>query len=251
LSLVIAVSILLRGRVRTVHLLFAAFAGDIGLWYLSQSLASLFNSWIFERFTGVLTLLLPQFALHLFAAMIPHEAERPSRLPRLAMLLAVPLVLLLLSPVQKHFLVRGFVFLHVFAFLTAGLVELWKRGAQSGSRATQRRVRLLVVLGALAALASVVDFVWFLGVGVTPPPVGAALSVVFLFVLAQAFAPRAIARRLRDVGASRCCHVCRHFDRGHFLRARYPGQVWHDVPERGSCSDRDPRAFRSSSRSGC
>lgn len=184
LSLVIAVSILLRGRVRTVHLLFAAFAGDIGFWYLSQSLANLFKSPILARITGILTLLLPQFALHLFAAMIPHEAERASRLPRLAMLLAVPLVLLLLSPVQEHPLVRVVVFLHVFAFLTAGLVELWKRGAQSGSRATQRRVRLLVVLGALAGLASMADFAWFLGV--TPPPVGAALSVVFLFVLAQA-----------------------------------------------------------------
>ena len=184
LSLVIAASILLRGRVRTVHLLFAAFAGDIGLWYLSQSLANLFESRVFERFTGVLTLVLPQFALHLFAAMIPHESEKPSRLPRLAMLLAVPLVLLLLSPVQNHWLIRVAVVLHVFAFLTAGLVELWKRGARSGSRATQRRVRLLVVLGALAGLASVADFAWF--IGVATPPVGAALSVVFLFVLAQA-----------------------------------------------------------------
>lgn len=184
LSLVIAVSILLRGRVRTVHLLFAAFAGDIGLWYLSQSLANLFAWSIFERFTGVLTLLLPLFALHLFAAMVPHETEYPSRLPRWAMLLAPPLALLLLSPVQRHPLLRGAVFLYVFAFLTAGLIELWQRGAQSASRATQRRVRLLVVLGALAGLASLADFAWFLGI--TPPPVGAALSVVFLFVLAQA-----------------------------------------------------------------
>ncbi len=180
----IAVSILLRGRVRTVHLLFAAFAGDIGLWYLSQSLANLFALPIFARFTGVLILLLPQLALHLFAAMIPHEGERPSRLPRLAMSFAVPLMLLLLSPWQKHPLVGSAVFLHVFSFLTAGLVELWNRGAQSGSRATQRRVRLLVVLGGLAALASVAELARFLVV--TPPPIGAALSVVFLFVLAQA-----------------------------------------------------------------
>lgn len=184
LSLVIAVSILLRGRVRTVHLLFAAFAGDVGLWYLSQSLANLFASSIFERFTGVLTLLLPLFALHLFRAMVPHETEYPSRLPRWAMIMAMPLALLLLSPAQKQPLLRVAVFLYVFAFLTAGLVELWQRGAQSSSRATQRRVRLLVVLGALAGLASLGDFAWFLGV--TPPPVGAALSVVFLFVLAQA-----------------------------------------------------------------
>jgi len=184
LALVIAISILLRGRVRTVHLLFAAFAGDIGLWYLSQSLAYLFDSPILVRLTGVLTLLLPQFALHLFAAMIPQESERPSQLRRWAMLLAFPLVILLLSPLHQLSLVRYAVFLHIFTFLTAGLIELWNRGARSGSRATQRRVRLLVVLGALAGLASVVDFAWFLGV--LAPPVGAALSIVFLFVLAQA-----------------------------------------------------------------
>src|SRR5262249_55322632 len=47
-----------------------------------------------------------------------------------------------------------------------------------------RRVRILVVIGALAGLASTADFAWFLGF--QPPPVGAALSIVFLFVLAEA-----------------------------------------------------------------
>ena len=184
LALVIAVSILLRGRVRTVHLLFAAFAGDIGLWYLSQSLFGFFQQTIWERFTAILAVLLPQFALHLFEAMIPHEGDRPSRLPRLAGVLAVPMVLLVLSPKQGFWLVRGAVFFYVFAFLTAGLWELGQRGARTATRATQRRVRFLVVIGALAGLASVADFAWFLGVN--PAPVGAALSVVFLFILAQA-----------------------------------------------------------------
>jgi len=184
LSLVIAVSILLRGRVRTVHLLFAAFAGDIGLWYLAQSFFGFFQATIWERFTAILAILLPQFALHLFEAMIPHEGDRRSRLPRLAGVLAVPMVLLIVSPQQGFWPVRGAVFFYVFAFLTAGLWELAQRGARSGSRATQRRVRFLVVIGALAGLASVADFAWFLGAH--PPPVGAALSVVFLFVLAQA-----------------------------------------------------------------
>ena len=60
------------------------------------------------------------------------------------------MMLLVLSPEQGRGLVRGAVFLYVFALLTAGLYELGQRGKKSASRATQRRVRFLVVVGALA-----------------------------------------------------------------------------------------------------
>lgn len=66
LALAIAASTLLRGRVRPVHFLFAAFSVDVGLWYLSQSLYGFFQAPIWQRFTFVLAVLLPQFALHLF-----------------------------------------------------------------------------------------------------------------------------------------------------------------------------------------
>ena len=184
LALAIAVSTLLRGRSRRVHLVFAAFSGDIGLWYLTQSFFGFSQAAIWERFTAVLAVLLPQFALHLFEALIPHEGSRPSKLLRLAGALGFIMTLLVLSPRQGALFVRVAVFFYVFALVTAGLFELNKRGRRSASRATQRRVRFVVVIGALAGLASIGDFAWF--VGVQPPPVGAALSVVFLFVLAQA-----------------------------------------------------------------
>lgn len=187
-ALAIAASTLLRGRVRTVHLFFAAFAADIGLWYLAQFFFGFFQASIWERFTGLLAVLLPQFALHLFDAMIPHEGKRPSRLLRVAHVFAVPLSVLVLIRWEAgswpDWVARIGVFVYVFALLTAGLYTLGQRGKRSPSRATQRRVRLLVVIGALAGLASVADFAWFLGA--EPPPVGAALSIVFLFVLAQA-----------------------------------------------------------------
>ncbi|WP_437817824.1 ATP-binding protein [Sorangium sp. So ce1078] len=188
LALAIAASTLLRGRVRRVHLFFAAFAADVGLWYLSQSLFGFFQASIWERFTAILAVLLPQFALQLFEAMIPHDGDRRSRLLRFAGVLVIPLFILVLVSREPgswlDWLTRGCIFLYVFALLTAGLYTLGQRGKQSSSRATQRRVRFLVVIGALAALASVADFAWFLGA--EPPPVGAALSIVFLFVLAQA-----------------------------------------------------------------
>jgi two-component system sensor histidine kinase HydH len=183
LALVIAASTLLRGRVRTVHLLFAAFAADVGLWYLSQSLFGFFKAEIWERFTAILAVLLPQLALQLFEAMIPHEPGRRSRLVKLAGVLLLPMALLVIGLPQSRIVQVGLM-IYVFALLSSGLFTLGQRGKQSSSRATQRRVRFLVLIGALACLASVAEYASF----IVPelPPVGAALSVVFLFMLAQA-----------------------------------------------------------------
>ena len=183
LALAIAASTLLRGRVRTVHLLFAAFAADVGLWYLAQSLFGFFRAEIWERFTAILAVLLPQFALQLFEAMIPHEPGHRSRLVKFAGVLVLPMALLVIG-LQESPIVRVGLLIYVFALLSSGLFTLGQRGEQSTSRATQRRVRFLVVVGAMACLASVMEYASFLVPDL--PPVGAALSVVFLFMLAQA-----------------------------------------------------------------
>jgi two-component system sensor histidine kinase HydH len=183
LAIAIAASTLLRGRVRTVHFLFAAFAADVGLWYLSQSLFGFFRAEIWERFTAILAVLLPQFALQLFESMIPHEPGRRSRLVKLAGILVLPMALLVIG-LQESSIVRIGLMIYVFALLSSGLATLYQRGKRSSSRATQRRVRFLVLVGALACLASVAEYASFLVPDL--PPVGAALSVVFLFMLAQA-----------------------------------------------------------------
>ena len=87
---------LLRGR-RAIHWLFAGFAADVAFWYGSQSLAYLFNEAIWERVTAVLTVLLPQFAVHLFQAVVPLEGATRSRLPRYASIAGVIMLALELS----------------------------------------------------------------------------------------------------------------------------------------------------------
>jgi two-component system, NtrC family, sensor histidine kinase HydH len=192
LALLIAGSTLLQGKVRPVHLLFAGFAGDIGFWYLSQSLLGFSrNKPFWQPIIALLAVLLPQFALHLFESMVPHEPGRRPRLIRFAGALSVPTVVLVVSPFQGLWFVRGLVFFYVFALLTAGLYTLGQRGKKSSSRAIQRRVRFLVAIGAAAGLATVVDFAWFVIPSlVNPvirlPPIGAALAIVFLFVLSHA-----------------------------------------------------------------
>ncbi len=184
LAIAIAVSALLRGRPRRVHLLFAAFAMILGLWYLSQAFLGLFQADIWQRFTTILAVLVPQVTVYLFEAMVPREPDARPPLPRFAWVLAVPFLVVAMTPFHQAVPVRVAVFCYVFALITLSLYELGQRGAKSPSRATQRRVRFLVVIGTLAGFATIVDFLWFLGV--PTPPVGAVLAVLFLFALSQA-----------------------------------------------------------------
>src|SRR6187549_323866 len=181
LALAIAVSVLLKGKPRLPQLFFTGLAGDIGLWYLAQWLYHVGRSDLWARWTAVLAVLLPQFAVHLFESIVP-EPGHPSSLKRVAGILMVPMLVLVLTE-HQHGLVRGAVFLYVFGLIAAALWTLAMRGERSGSRAVQRRVRFLVFIGALAAIFSLADFLWFIGAPL--PPVSAVLSIVFLFVLSE------------------------------------------------------------------
>jgi len=163
LALAIAVSMLLRRRPRRAQWFFAAFSADIGLWYVAQWLYLVQLSPIWAHFTAVLVVALPQFAVHLFEALVPRTSGG-RLLPRVAGLLFFPMLLLVLSPEHTASWVRGAVLAYVFGVLAAALWSLWRRGEGSGSRSTQKRVRFVVACGALATAFSLADFLWFVGV---------------------------------------------------------------------------------------
>ncbi len=183
LAFAIAASVLLRGRRRPNHRLFAAFAGDVALWYLAQSLYGIFQANIWARVTAVLAALLPHLAIRLFEAIVPPPAGTRRRLRRAALLLSVPVGLVVASPYYGHGYARGLVFFYAFGLLGAALWALAARGWASPSRATKGRVRYLVVVGALASAFNLFDFLWFIGAEL--PPFGSVLSVIFLFALAE------------------------------------------------------------------
>ena len=194
IAFAIALSMLLRGR-RMQHWLFAAFSTCVAFWYVSQSLSDLMKGLGFERVTAVLTVLLPQFAVHLFDSISPLEgrelqpADAPrSRLPKIATALALPMLALALSPYHDasaliRALVLGAVYFYVIGLLAAALIALWLRGQKSPSRAVRDRIRFLAAVGALAMTFTLADFLAFLGVYL--PPISAVLAIVFLFVLAE------------------------------------------------------------------
>jgi two-component system, NtrC family, sensor histidine kinase HydH len=194
IAFAIALSMLLRGR-RAQHWLFAAFSTCIAFWYVIQALHDLIedpSKGRFERATAALTVLLPQFAIHLFHSITPIEGKvTRSRLTKLAAALGVPMFAIALSPYPSASefvkgLVRGSVYLYVFGLLAAALISLWRRGEKSSSRAVRDRIRFLAAVGALAMTFQLADFLSFLGVYL--PPIGAVLAIVFLFVLAESLA---------------------------------------------------------------
>ena len=183
LALAIAVSILLRGRPKRPQLFFAALAADIGLWYLAQWLYHCGRSDLWARCTAVLAVLLPQFALHLFEAIVP-EPERRSTLLRVAGVLG-----------RAH--ARAGAGRSTATASCAALVFSLRLRADRGgavvacaARRTQRLARDAAPRALLGAdrragrgASALADFLWF--VGAPLPPVGAVLSIVFLFVLAE------------------------------------------------------------------
>jgi signal transduction histidine kinase len=182
LALAIGLSMLLRGR-RSVHWLFAAFATCVAMWYASQALEKLVDSQIWVRATAVLTVILPQFAVHVFQAVVPADKAHPSRLSRVATILGIPMLAIVLSPYHEAPVSLGLVYSYVFGLLAAALITLAMRGQASPSRAVRDRVRFLVAVGALATTFTLADFLSYLGVYL--PPIGAVLAIVFLFVLAE------------------------------------------------------------------
>lgn len=191
LALAIALNVLLRGKPGRAQWLFVAFAADVGFWYFAQWLYFDGRAQVWAHFTAALVILMPQLALHLFDAILPDTGRR--LLFKVAHGLAAVFLVLAVSSLHEHGLVRGAVLLYVFGLFAAGLWALFQRGELSGSRATQRRVRFLVVFGAAAITFSLADFLWF--VGAPLPPVGAVLATVFLFVLAESL----IRARLGDL----------------------------------------------------
>ncbi|MFO0613985.1 MAG: ATP-binding protein [Polyangiaceae bacterium] len=193
LGIAIAVSMLLSGRPRRVQLWFSAFAGTIGLWYLAQWLFLSFTATIWQRITGTIAVFLPQFALNLFEAMLPREGGRKSRLITFAWASAVPVLILEYAPILDHRYAQVVEFIYVFALITAGLFQLYQRGTESPSRATKRRIRFLVAVGAVACIASMIDFVSTFNTRL--PPFGAVIALLFVFALAQSLR----AERLLDM----------------------------------------------------
>ncbi len=185
LAIAITATVLLRPRRRRIHWQFGIFGLTVAGWYMTTFLSGVLVSYtLWTRINHVMAVLLPLAALRFFRAFVEEEPRRLLMLRRIAMAVGLGLVAIALTPFFKHRIVSAILFVYVVTLLVAGLWMIYARSAGMSSRFEQARLRYLVLVGALAATFTILDYLFY--VGLTIPPVGTVLTLIFLYVLSQA-----------------------------------------------------------------
>ena len=187
LCIALAASVLLRPQRQRAHWLFGVFAINTALWYASTFMLGVAGRVPFwERFNLMCGVLLPLSAVRFFAVMLPEESERMRLLGRAAVITAVLLLGVMLTPFYEEPVVATGLFLYVIVFLFAVLVHLYSLGLKTSSRVEGARLRYIAIVGALGGLFTLLEYLPYVGLDI--PPVGTVLILVFLFVLSQSIA---------------------------------------------------------------
>lgn len=183
----ITATVVLRSRKRRVHWYFSLFSGAVGAWYLTTFLARfLHDSALFpflERLNLVCAVFLPLSAVQSFRAFLGRESRRTNQLGRLALLLAGVLTATLFTPLHGQPILATLIFIYVIILLGTSLGMLYLGASRARSPFDRARLRYLAVVGTLASLFTLADYLPYVGLDI--PPVGAVLMLVFLYQLSQ------------------------------------------------------------------
>lgn len=184
LCFAIASTVLLRARKRRVQWYFSLFGVTVGAWYLSTFLARLLaGEGFWERLNLVCAVLLPLSAVQFFRAFLQPESRRATLLQRGALLLALLMIAAVFTPLFHQDFFAALIFSYVFVLLAAALVILFRAGRVARSRFERARLTYLAIVGALAAVFTLAEYLPYAGLEI--PPVGTVLILVFLYVLSQ------------------------------------------------------------------
>ena len=184
LALTLAVSVLLRTPRQRVHYSFTTFAFGVGAWYLSAALLRTFNDPIYIRINLLCALVVPITALLFFRVFVDARSLWLEALERLSWLFAVVVGgVIALTPYYDHIVVSIAIFVYVIVLLASPLVVIYARGRLALSRFEGARLRYLALVGALAGLFTIIDYLPY--VGVELPPVGPVLALIFLYAISQ------------------------------------------------------------------
>ena len=184
LCFAIMATVLLRARKRRVHWYFALFGASVGAWYVTTFLArSLGGGDFLDRLNLVCAVLLPLAAVQFFRTFVHPDSRRATQLQRGALALALVMIAAVFTPLYHHVVFAASIVTYVFALLSAALVMLFRAGRAARSRFERARMTYLVVVGALAAVFTLAEYLPYAGLEL--PPVGTVLMLVFLYVLSQ------------------------------------------------------------------
>lgn len=184
LCFAIAATVLLRTRKRRVHWFFGLFGLSVGAWYASTFLVRFLDGGeVWARLNMVCAVLLPLSSVQFFRTFLHPDSKHATRLQRTALLLALLMVAAIFTPIFHQVLFTGLIFTYVFVLLGAALIMVHRAARAARSRFERARLNYLVVVGALAAVFTLAEYLFYAGVEI--PPVGTVLILVFLYVLSQ------------------------------------------------------------------
>ncbi|MFW5879097.1 MAG: hypothetical protein ACOCVR_04680, partial [Myxococcota bacterium] len=189
----VAVGVALRAADRRLALLFAVFAGSVGLWHLFDFLAALTGQVVFVRLRIAIVCALPLTTHRFFLAFLSSQAlslevdvyaRAARRLEQALWLTSFGGVVLALTPLVHNAVARGVTIGWIYLCLGLVLWQVHQRQAATPSRIERGRLAYLVLGGVATAL--------FVAAGLIPtlspiiPSAGKVAAVVYLYLLSQA-----------------------------------------------------------------
>ena len=193
LCFALAASVLFRPRKRRAQWLFVLFDSTVGAWYLTWFLAHGLPEHgflaespvaaVLERVNLVLAVLLPLAAVQFFRAFLAQGSRRSEQLNRVAIGLAAAMIVAVFTPLYPSLALGIVLAAYVVVLLGAVFALLFRGGGRARSRFEGARLTFLGVVGTVATVFTLAEYLPYLGFNV--PPVGTVLMLVFLFVLSQ------------------------------------------------------------------
>jgi signal transduction histidine kinase len=184
LAFAIAGTVLLRARKRRVDWYFALFGVTVGAWWVTTFLTrSLGGGLWLERANLVCAVLVPLSAVQFFRTFLHPESRRSTQLQRGALAFALVMIAAVSTPLYHDAIFGALIFAYVFVLLAAALFMLFRAGRAARSRFEGARLTYLAVVGTLAAVFTLAEYLPYAGLEI--PPVGTVLILVFLYVLSQ------------------------------------------------------------------
>lgn len=183
ISLAITVSVLLRRHKDLRQKLFVLFAGNVTLFYVFSFLFAWRGEPWFERIAFGLAVLIPQWGLRFFRE-FSSGSHGAGRLGGLAAVLGAILLAVILYPSPLRPALGPAVLAYVVGFMLVAIFNLNVQVKEATSRIEAARIRYLVIGGLLSVTFQVADRLDQI-IDVEMPPVGLAMTLIYLYVISQ------------------------------------------------------------------
>jgi signal transduction histidine kinase len=183
IALAISVSVLLRRDKDRRQKLFVVFGGNVTLHYFFNFLYTWRGEPWFERISLALAVVIPLCGLYFFRA-FSAPTRGKARLGRLAIVLGVVLVAIVLHPTLMRPAVGPAVLAYVVGFMLVAFLDLNVQARTAATRFEAARLRYLFGGGLATLTLQVAERLGHV-VDLDVPPVGLAMTLLYLYVISQ------------------------------------------------------------------